>query len=161
RNWRRDVRLRWAQAEEKKGNFQKAVDVLAAGMDQYPKDDRFANNIAYCVQEWAKTEYGKGGKENEEKAKEVLRTQTKRVEKLPDMKGLSKSHVFWVAENLRKDNKPDGALAAVLRHADLLKDDNDAKDVIQCLVSNRAMALGMDGKWREAVTVCQDALMKW
>jgi tetratricopeptide (TPR) repeat protein len=161
RNWQRDVRLRWAQAEEKKGDFQKAVEVLAAGMDQYPKDDRFANNIAYCVQEWARSVYGKGGKENEDRAKAVLKTQTKRFEKLSAMKGLSKSHVFWVADNLRKDNKPDEALAAVLRHADLLEDDNDAKDVIQSLVSNRAMALGMDGKWREAVTVCHEALMKW
>jgi tetratricopeptide (TPR) repeat protein len=161
RNWQRDVWLRWAQAEQKKGNYQKTVDVLAAGMDQYPKDDRFANNIAYSVQEWAKAAYGKGGKENEEKAKDVLKTKTKRFEKLPAMKGLIKSHVYWVADNLRKDNKPDEALTAVLRYADLLEDKNDVKDLILALVSDRASALGMDGKWREAVGVCRDALSKW
>jgi tetratricopeptide (TPR) repeat protein len=157
KKWRNGLRLRWAEAERKAGRFEQAVTVLSENRT----DPSAANNLAYNVQEWARAEYGKGSEAEEKKAKDVLQTQMKKYADVPGMKDLGKNHVYWVAEKFRKAGKPDEALAAIARHADLLPNKKDARDLSFSFIAANADALAKDGKWREALGVYEEALKTW
>jgi tetratricopeptide (TPR) repeat protein len=157
KKWRAGLRLRWAEAERKAGRYEQAVTVLAENRT----DPSAANNLAYNVQEWARAEYGKGSEAEEKKAKDVLQSQIKKYADVPAMKDLGKNHVYWVAEKSRKAGKPDEALAAIARHADLLPDKKALRDLSFSFIATNADTLAKDGNWREALSVYDEALKTW
>jgi tetratricopeptide (TPR) repeat protein len=159
--WQAGVYLRWSEAERNAGRFDKAVAVLADARAKGQTDWRVENNLVYTVQEWARAEYGKGSAAEEKKAKEVVQSQVKKFADIKDMKELPKNYVYWVAENLRKANKPDEALAVIARHADLLPDKKELREQSLNQIYARAEGLYKEDKWKEALDVYVDALKDW
>jgi tetratricopeptide (TPR) repeat protein len=157
KKWRDGLHLRWAESERKAGRYEHAVAVLA----EIRTDPTAANNLAFNVQEWARAEYGKGSEAEEKKAKDVLQSQMKKYADVPGMKDLAKNHVYWVAEKHQKAGKPDEALAAIARHADLLPDKKALRDLSFSFIAANADSLAKDGKWREALSVYDEALKTW
>ncbi|OAI50286.1 hypothetical protein AYO44_05730 [Planctomycetaceae bacterium SCGC AG-212-F19] len=134
RKWRAEVYLRWAQAAMENRQFEAALAVLDKGRSAEPLDKRYANNIAYVVQEWVRHV----NQENPDKAKAVLVAVLKRYEAIPEVKRGAWGFVHRVVKDQCDADNFDVAFSFIAAHADLLNDKSESKQLILAVFDAQA-----------------------
>jgi tetratricopeptide (TPR) repeat protein len=155
RRWRRDLRLRWAQAVLDGGEHEKAVALLARAL-AVEKDDRAANNLCYTVGRWARHVYAGAG---EAPARALLKEQLRRFPALPGLRRVAEGHVHHVVAQYQKAGKHESAYAAIDRHADLL-DEKEVKDLVRAATDAWARHLRAAGQHDGALGVYEKGLKR-
>jgi tetratricopeptide (TPR) repeat protein len=156
--WRRDLHLRWCRSLMDNRQFARALDVLERGAARDPHDERYPDAACYAVQQWARDAFAAAG---EDQAHEVIRAQVERFAAVAKMKDVAAGHVQWVAQQLRDGGKDEEVLAAVERHADLVADAMELKELCLGSVDEAATKRRKAGDWNGAVAVYEKALMRW
>jgi tetratricopeptide (TPR) repeat protein len=157
RRWRNGLFLHWADAEQK-GNVEKAVAILEKGMAADPDERNFANNLACLVHDRAR-ELDAAGKPDEAKA--FVAAMQKRFEKCQDVQQAGAWFVRDVVDGLTKQSKFDEALKAQDRYAGLIKDQQDADDVVLRIYNAEARPHADKEKWTEAIAVFEKGLKRF
>jgi len=127
--WQAAVWGRWAHVETEQGNHAQAVELVAEGRGKFPADKRFASNLAWTIQQWAKDVHAKKG---EDEAMALLAKQLKRFPNVAEVRDVASNHVHRLLSGLRDAGKYDEALTTLERHDAFLKEvlkDKGAKEI--------------------------------
>jgi tetratricopeptide (TPR) repeat protein len=155
--WRNGVFLRWAEAV-RKDNVEKAVTILEKGMDTDLKESSFAHNLGCLVRDRAK-ELDAAGKPDE--AKMFLAAMQKRFAKCQDVQKSGTWFVEVVTDGLVEQSKFDEALKVLDRYAALIKDQEDADNVVLKIYNAEAKPHVDKMKWAEAIAVYEKGLKRF
>ena len=139
------------------GQFQRAADVLEAGLKAEPNDSGLANNVAYLTQEWAKSVEGKSGMAA---AVDVLIALRRRFPKNEEVKQVAANQVRQFVQTQTQQARYDDALAAIERYNDLLGGHDEAASMAVYVYDTWA-GKHMDSKdWPAAIGVYEQGLKK-
>jgi tetratricopeptide (TPR) repeat protein len=108
----------WAGSLAKADDREAALKVYETAFERLPKNRDVENGLAYSVQEWLKQVHADDG---EAAAFTLLTDVLNRFESSGDVRDVALNHVRLVIQALRQDGKFKEALAAVERHAKLLR----------------------------------------
>jgi tetratricopeptide (TPR) repeat protein len=149
---------KWSKERADAGEFETALGVLDEGRGLAPREEHFANNLCYLVREWARNTYRREG---EEAAREVLRAQRKRFGDVAGMQAVVVGHVSWVAKQQEDAGRWEEALAAIERHADLLDDSKEVRELSLSVYDAWADSYLKQKDWEGALAVYDRALERF
>ena len=147
----------WAERHMKAKEWEQALAVYEQAQKRLPGNSHVRQNLVYAVQEWGKDAYARQG---DEAAQTAMLAMLTRFADVPEIKDVGRNHFRRVVIKLRDDGKYDEALAAIGRHAELLKRIDAEKEAISMTtdVYNAWAKKHMQAKrWNEAVGVYEKA----
>ena len=114
----------WAKRYMQDGQWEKAADVYAAGLERFPAMEKLQGNIGWFAQEWAK-EVAAG--QGPDKAADVLRALKQKFPGLQNVVRSAKNYLNNTVNALVRDNKHEEALTVLERLKDLAEGEADVE----------------------------------
>jgi len=157
-DWQTGLVLRWFADEVGRGEYETALEVIDTGLKLEPEEARFAHNLGYLAQEWSWAIYQKGGLAEAEALLVKLRESHPASGEVDDA---ANTFVHRAVKDLRKDGKHQQAMAAVSTAGHLLKDEDEAKNLVRVTCDDWAGDLAKRNQWQRAVGVYEAGLKRF
>jgi tetratricopeptide (TPR) repeat protein len=147
--WGGNLYHRWAQAEQKAGNYDKALDIVQRAIAERPDDGELVNHLAYIIQERAREIHA----ENPEQATRLMSEMLTRFGAYEDVREVAQSYAYRSVKELAEKGRYDEALAAAERLGRSLKSPEMAVSLSRSIFDQQAGELAKQKQWQAAIDI--------
>jgi tetratricopeptide (TPR) repeat protein len=158
RSWRNGVYLRWSDAEEKAGHFEKAVAVLEQAMTADPAERDFPNNLGCLVRDGAKKLHDAGKRAE---AKQTLLQMQKRFARCKHVQEAGTEFVDLVLNEPLKRSQYGEALELLDHYAEVVENDKERERLAGRAYDAEARPLINKKEWAAAAVVYEKGLKRY
>lgn len=156
-----DVYCRRARTLIEAQDWEAAFVTYETALQQLPDNYDLLNDLSYRLQERIKAVYDAEG---EASALKLVNDLVTRFETLKEVKEVAENHALRVVHKLRSDGKFEEALAAMDRHADLLRrldKADDIQDLAESVYDSWADTFMDQHEWSRAIEIYEQGLRQY